>query len=287
MNASLKSLPRLGLGISSEFGIRPTIDPLALLSRCPGLFDFLEFGSDVDRGLDAAVLQWVAQGGAATYHFLDVNFEEEEDLDTDWMARTQALATRLKAPWLCGDSGLWHFGPRDRGHGLLLPPILTRASADQTARSVRRLMDATGMMVLPENPPSLYFLGDLHMLSYFGHVAEVADCGLLLDLAHLAIFQHASGLEWSDGFDDFPFDRLVEIHVAGGGVVVSDSGYSYIDDDHRAEPLPEVWKMLDHVIPRAPNLKAIVYECEHNDPEETIPTFQRLRDTFPQEAALG
>jgi uncharacterized protein (UPF0276 family) len=280
MPAPIESLPRLGVGLSSEYGVRPSIDPAELVLKEPGLVQFLEFGTDVDRGLDSAVLSWVQSGRPATYHFLDVNFEEEEDLDADWIVRTKALAERISSPWLCGDSGIWHFGPRDRGHGLLLPPILTKESASQTARSVSHLQRSTDMVVLPENPPSLYFLGDLHILQYFARVAEEAQCGLLLDLAHLAIFQRSSGHDCLDGLEDYPFDQLVEIHVAGGGEVTSREGYVYLDDDHRAEIHPWVWKMLEFVLPRARNLKAIVYECEHNDLPSTLPTFRRLSEMF-------
>lgn len=283
--AGLASLPRLGVGISAEFGVRPSIDPLRFDGQRPGLVHFVEFGSDTGRGLDESILRWADAGRPATYHFLDVNFEEEEDLDDHWMEGTRSLAARIRSPWLCGDSGLWHFGPRDRGHGLLLPPILTAASASATARSVARLQQAAGMAVLPENPPSLYFLGDLHILDYFGRVAEEADCGLLLDLAHLAIFQRGGGFELLDGFDGYPFERLVEIHVAGGGEATTDDGYSYLADDHRAEISSEVWDLLDYVLARAPNLKAIVYECEHNEPEETEDAFRRLNALFPAEAA--
>ncbi|MAG59128.1 MAG: hypothetical protein CMJ83_22815 [Planctomycetes bacterium] len=281
LEARLDALPRLGVGISAEYGVRPSIDPTAFAADHPGLIHFVEYGTDTDRGLDPTVLAWVDAGGAATYHFLDVNFEEPDDLDAAWMEETSGFVARLGAPWLCGDSGLWHFGPRDRGHGLLLPPILTVESAATTAASVGRLQDATGLCVLPENPPALYFLGDLHILDYFARVSEAADCGLLLDTAHLAIFQKARGGDPLDGLDGFPVDRIVEIHVAGGGEAETADGYRYIDDDHRADLHPDTWTILEWLLPRASRLKAVCYECEHNDVSDTIPIFRRLNDLFP------
>lgn len=281
LQTRLESLPRLGVGISGEYGVRPSIDPTAFDAEHPGLIHFVEFGTDTDRGLDPAILRWVDAGGRATYHFLDVNFEEIEDLDDAWMAETKAFAERLSAPWICGDSGLWHFGPRDRGHGLLLPPILTRESASATARSVTRLQAATGLCVLPENPPSLYFLGDLHILDYFARVSDEADCGLLLDVAHLAIYQRACGHDPLTALDGFPLDRVVEVHVAGGGETETADGYRYIDDDHRADVHPDTWAIFDHVLERTSCLRAVCYECEHNDPAATVETFQRLNERFP------
>jgi uncharacterized protein (UPF0276 family) len=280
---TLDALPRFGVGISGEYGVRPSIDPTAFKEEHPDLVHVVEFGSDTDRGVDAAILRWADAGRPVTYHFLDVNFEEREDMDERWMDDTAAFARRIGSPWLCGDSGMWHFGPRDRGHGLLLPPVLTRESAERTADSVARLQAHTGLPVFPENPPSLYYLGDLHVLEYFALVSERAGCGLLLDAAHLAIFQKARGLDPCEGLDGWPLDRMIELHVAGGGEAVTPDGYRYLDDDHRAEVHADTWKIVEHVIPRAPRLKAVMYECEHNDPVATVETFERLNRLFPLE----
>ena len=77
------------------------------------------------KGLDADTERWVASGAPSTYHFLDLNLDEPEDFDALWLEELHALAAELRPAWLCGDAGLWHFGPRDRAHMLLLPPVLT------------------------------------------------------------------------------------------------------------------------------------------------------------------
>ncbi len=275
-----RDLPRLGVGASTEAGTRPSLDPVSFAVEHPGLIDFVEYGSDVDRGLDASIRGWVAQGGAATYHFLDVNLEEESDLDDHWLSGTRRAAEELGAPWICGDSGLWHFGPRDQGHGLLLPPILTRDSAEITARGVRHIREQIGKWVLPEHPPSLYFLGDLHILDYFRLVSELSEGPILLDLAHLAIFQRAIGASPTSALERVPFDSVVEIHVAGGGEVTTEDGFSYLEDDHRSVVHDDVWALAEAIIPRCPNLKAIVFECEHNPPDRVVSGFERLHRLF-------
>src|SRR6185503_20211510 len=108
----------------------------------PTLVHFFEYGTDTERGLDEHVLRWAALGLPTTYHFLDINLSEREDVDERWLAETAELARRAGAAWLCGDAGLWHFGPRDRGHQLLLPPVLCRESALETADSIARVEEA-------------------------------------------------------------------------------------------------------------------------------------------------
>ncbi len=288
MDTRLEDLPRLGVGLSGEFGSSAKgINVLDLRASRPDLVHFFEFGADLDRGLDEHVRLWAAKGLPTTYHFLDINLAESEDVDERWLTLTSAHAREISAAWLCGDAGLWHFGSRERGHQVLLPPVLCRESAVETADNIRKIQELTGFAVLPENPPSVVYLGPLHILDYFATVSERADCGLLLDCAHLAIFQHLRGLQPLTGLDGFPLDRVVEMHVAGGTLRDLD-GFAYVDDSHSPDPIPATWEIFEHVVERAPNLKAVVYECEYNDPARCIPTFERLNAAFPAtESVVG
>jgi hypothetical protein len=156
-----------------------------------------------------------------------------------------------------------------------MPPVLTRVSAEAMAENVRRLRLASGFEVLPENPPAHVYLGDWHLLDYFAFVAERADAGLLLDVAHLAIHQRATGRTPLDGLDRFPLDRVVEVHVAGA-TEFELAGRRFLDDDHTPEPVPATWEILDFVLPRAPNLRALVYECERNPRAAVLENFGKL-----------
>lgn len=280
-SARLATLPRLGLGVSTEFGAGAGgLDPNRLRRERPELAEFLEIGVDLERGLDADARAWVAAGAPNTLHFLDVNLEEPEDADPAWTDALGALARETGAAWLCGDAGLWHVGPRDRGHGVLMPPILTADSARTLGAAVADLRLRTGLEVLPENPPAHVYVGDLHLLDYFGRVSDVADCGLLLDVAHLAIYQRAAGHAPTTALDGFPVERVVEIHVAGGREFVH-GARRFVDDDHGPGVLPDTWEILEAVLVRATALRAVVYECERNPLADVLPTFDRLRAVAP------
>jgi uncharacterized protein (UPF0276 family) len=215
-----------------------------------------------------------------TYHFLDLNLEDPDDADAEWLRATGEAAREIGAAWLCGDAGLWHFGQRERGHEMLLPPILTPGSADACAESIRMIEEATRLRLLPENPPGAFFVGEMHILDYFARVADRSGGGLLLDCAHLAMFQRLKNLPPTTGLDAFPLDRVIELHVAGGAAVTIE-GLALVEDSHSPEPLPDTWQILEAVLPRAPNLKAIVFECEKNAPDDVLPNFQRINHLFP------
>lgn len=274
----VERLPVLGVGVSTEYGAgraAGALDIAALRARRPEFAAFLEVGVETVKGLDADARAWAAQGWPTTYHFLDVNLDEPEDLDPAWLDEVRALVDILRPAWMCGDAGLWHFGPRDRGHMLLLPPILSDASAAAMAEGIAALREAVGLEVLPENPPGAVYLGDLHLLDFYARLCERADTGMLLDAAHLAIYQRLHGFDPLTGLDGFPLERVVEIHVAGGRERTVD-GFDFVEDDHTPAVLPETWRILEAVAPRAPNLRAVVFECERNPLDACLPGFERI-----------
>jgi uncharacterized protein (UPF0276 family) len=271
-------LPRLGLGVSTEYGAgvaAGSLDVLALRTSHPAYAQFLEVGVETAKGLDRHASAWAARGWPTTYHYLDVNLDEPEDFDEPWLDEVRAIAAALRPAWMCGDAGLWHLGRRERGHMLLLPPVLTRESARDLAAGIVRLRDATGYEVLPENPPGPFYLGDLHLLDFFADVAAQADTGLLLDCAHLGMFQRLRGHDALTALDGFPLDRVVEIHVAGGSERAN-GDFAWVEDDHSPGVLADTWRIVEHVVPRAPNLKAVVFECERNPLAACLPGFSRL-----------
>ena len=284
-----KTLPTLGLGISTEYGAADApgaLDLRALRRTAPRFGAFLEVGVEAVKGLDTQAQRWAGAGLPTTYHFLDINLDEPEDLEESWLAEVRRLAGILKPAWMCGDAGLWHFGPRDRGHMLLLPPILTDSAATEMAAGLVALRAATGLEILPENPPGSIFIGDLSILDFFARVLERADTGMLLDCAHLAMYQRMMGRDPTDGLDDFPLDRIIEIHIAGGSIR-STAGFSWIEDDHSGTILPETWAIFRHVVSRAENLKAVVVECERNPLSTCLPIMKQTAAALSDSVLAG
>ena len=263
-----------------------TLDIPALRRSHPQYAEFLEVGVETLSGLDRHAREWAAASLPTTYHFLDINLDDPEDFSEEWLEDVASLARELRPAWLCGDAGMWHFGGREPGQMLLLPPILCDASASELARGVSRLREATGLEVLPENPPGNVFLGDMHLLDFFAQVCERADTGMLLDCAHLAIYQLNHGYDALHALDRFPFDRVVEMHVAGGTRREVD-GYSFVDDDHSTEMIPETWAIFEYLVPRCRNLRAVIFECERNSLASTLPGFAQIRRVLEGSPSLS
>ncbi|MEE2786996.1 MAG: DUF692 family multinuclear iron-containing protein [Myxococcota bacterium] len=274
-----QSLPFLGVGVSTEYGAHSDgigLDPNELAEHHPEFGQFLEIGVEVSKGLDQVSDAWLNSGRPCTYHFLDINLDDPADFDAQWLAEVRTLADRMKPAWFCGDAGLWHFGRRERGHMLLLPPVLSDESAKRFAEGICTLRDATGLEVLPENPPGQVFLGDLHIAEFFARVCEYADTGLLLDAAHLAIYQRINGHGPTIGLDHLDPEIVIEIHVAGASIRTI-NGMEIVEDDHTPHVLPDTWLILNDLAPRAINLRALVLECERNPLSECLGVYRSLQ----------
>jgi uncharacterized protein (UPF0276 family) len=278
----VQNLSFLGLGVSTEYDAYRNPNALDIFQSretMPHCTSFLEIGLEVAKGLDLYSQRWIENQWPTTCHFLDINLDEKEDFDDDWLFDFKKQVHSMKPAWICGDAGLWHFGPRAPEHMLLLPPILTKDSAKALADGIIRLREKTGLEVLPENPPGHVYIGDLHLMDFFAMVCELADTGMLLDVAHLAIYQKAKGLQPTTALDGFPLDRVVELHLAGGEIKKSlDLKYEWIEDSHSPVLLPDSWTILDRISPELHSLKAVIFECERNPLALCQPEMQRIYD---------
>jgi hypothetical protein len=90
---------------------------------------------------------------------------------------------------------------------------------------------------------------------FVGRVVESADCGLLLDL-HNVYCNSVNGRQPLDEYlHQLPLDRVWEIHLAGG---MERNGF-WLDAHSGAVP-DSVYAVTEKLVPKLPNLKAIIFE---------------------------
>ncbi|MBK9307214.1 MAG: DUF692 family protein [Nitrospira sp.] len=208
------------------------------------------------------------------------------------------------------------------GHyfGTYLPPLYTKSSADMVSehvRQIQRLLDqrcglANGNtpLLLLEMPPLTYFVaGTLSLPGFFKTVCDQSPCGLVLDIGHLwTVFRYSwarqtqSRAQFVSTFlDEFPLERVVEIHIAGLNVHDSSGSPVSISSGHSSEavlpawidaheaPIPAVlFEMLDQILslPRLTNLKGLALEVDMKPAELIVEEFtrfsQRYKSAFPR-----
>jgi uncharacterized protein (UPF0276 family) len=144
---------------------------------------------------------------------------------------------------------------------LPLPPgeETLRTVADRVARIARIVPD-----VALENQAALFALGDpAGEPEFLNEVCAAAKCGLLLDLHNAYTNCRNFRLSLDDWLAALDTSRVVEIHVSGG----SESDPAWLAsrrvfrlDSHDGAVPEDVWRALDAVLPRCPNLRGVVLE---------------------------
>jgi uncharacterized protein (UPF0276 family) len=192
-------------------------------------------------------------------------------------------------------------------YGTYLPPLYTPLSANVVAdntRLIQRLLDqrcrlangSTPLMLL-EMPPLTYFVaGTMSIPRFFQAISEQAPCGLVLDVCHLwTVFRYSGAhrtmslTRFIEAFlNEFPMDRVVEIHVAGLAIHESDRalasrlGGGLGDDalpawiDAHSAPIPTVlFEMLDQILchPQLTSLKGLALEVDTKPVELIVDEF--------------
>jgi uncharacterized protein (UPF0276 family) len=162
----------------------------------------------------------------------------------------------LGSPWASEHLGFNSFGD-GVNTGFLLPPLQTRAGVDAAVAAVSRVAGAlpvpflieTGVNYLRPTP------GCLSDGAFVAAVAEEADCGILLDLHNLWANEVNGRQTVREFVAELPLERVREVHIAGG---LEHAGY-WLDAHSGRIPEP-LLELAAWVVPRLPNLGAIVFE---------------------------
>ncbi len=273
-------------GLSTDSMVERDIAIAALNSLPPDIRP-TAFSAAALVGQDALVAEL---GAFAVENELDVFFHAL-DLDpcgTDrpdpGVLRTIAdYARELGSPWITTDLAMWV----RRGEKLvesLVPMPLVPSVVGYVADRIAYLQDVTQMLVVGENAPYEYAVGDEDVLDLMAAIAERADCGLCLDVGHLHMLRVQRGEEIRRAADaDLPWHRFVEMHISGvaprncvGGVVIA--------DQHRWPISDQLWETFDYLLPQLSHAVTCIAESEGMPPGDLG---TKLRDMHGHLAAVG
>jgi uncharacterized protein (UPF0276 family) len=173
--------------------------------------------------------------------------------------------------------------------GTYVPPLYTPQSAEVVAANIARVQqamdqqggrtDGTAPLFLLELPPLTYFAaGTIPIPHFFRLVTALVPCGLVLDIGHLwTVYRYTAACRRltlerfvKEFLDEFPLERVVEIHVAGlachesVGEAERGEGLPEWIDAHAA-PIPSIlFTMLEQVLahPNLVSLRAMALEVD-------------------------
>jgi uncharacterized protein (UPF0276 family) len=263
MTATAGVVERLGVGLGyrAEFG--HDVAALRAATDCVELTVEQYVGSTPERRERIVDL---CRGLVVTTHSLELSIGSQGEWDTDYARQVVAFAADVGARWFsdhlcftrCGSTAI----------GALAPLARDRATAAMVGERAARLQDAAGMPFLLENITSQLDLGgEMSEPQFITEVVEAGGCGLLLDLANLSINARNHRFDPYHYLDEFPLERVVEVHLAGGSI---EEGIAY--DTHSRETPAEVWDLLE-VVARRVDIAAVIIERDQDVPA-SVAAFQ-------------
>jgi len=274
-------LPDLGIGI----GLR-TVHYGHIVEAQPDIewFEVLSDNYMRTAGRPLHYLDAVAARYPVAMHGVGLSVGSTDPLDRAYLAELRALRDRIGALWV-SDHLCWT-GVAGRNTHDLLPLPYTEEALRHVADRVRAVQDFLGAPLALENPSTYveHASGAARTMpewEFLARLAEAADCALLLDVNNVFVSAFNHGYEPKTYLEAVPFDRVVQLHVAGH----THHG-THIIDSHIGPVIDEVWRLLAFAHARAGGVSVLLeWDAEIPDFETTHAEALRARAFMGKVAA--
>jgi uncharacterized protein (UPF0276 family) len=269
--------PDLGVGV----GLR-TVHYNRILETNPAV-DWFEILSDnyletAGRPLD--YLDAIADRYPVVMHGVSLSIGSTDPLDRTYVRSLRALRDRTRARWV-SDHLCWTGVSGRNTHDLLPLPYTEEALAHVTGR-VKEVEDILGAPIALENPSTYVEFGAsganganaMREWEFLGRLCEAADAAILLDVNNVFVSAYNHGFDPKEYLDAIPFDRVVQIHVAGH----TNHG-THIVDSHIGPVIDGVWRLFGEAYARAGGASTLLeWDAEIPSLEETHAEALRAKD---------
>jgi uncharacterized protein len=263
--------------LGSGLGYRPPFRAHLFANR--SRVDFLEIIADhyFDASSEKlAELDLLRAHFPIVAHGLDLSLGSAEGIDRAYLEKFAQLIERVDPPWWSEHLCFTRAGGIDIGHLSALP--FTQEAIDVVARNVEVVRKCIRAPLLLENIATVVHVpgGDMEEPEFLTRALDATGCGWLCDVANLYANAINYGVDIDATFERWPWDRLVQIHYAGGrwreGVLI---------DSHDAATSEAVWSLFDRIVVRAP-VKGVILERDERLPlfDELLAEIRRARATL-------
>lgn len=215
-------------------------------------------------------LEKIRADHALSIHGVGLSIGHPGPLDRVHLDRVAGLVERFQ-PEAFSEHLAWssHGGPLAD----LLPLPLTEETLATVIAHVDEVQTRLRRPMLLENPATYVRFAEstIPEAEFLARVLAATGCGLLLDVANVAVSATNHGFDPAGWLAALPLDRVGEIHLAGRFETVDADGLPLFVDAHDRPVPPDVWALYEGVIARlGPTPTLIEWDAD-------LPSFARLR----------
>ncbi len=209
-------------------------------------------------GLPHSQLSRIREGYPVSIHGVGMSIGGENRIDRDHLARFRAVVDRYQ-PGLVSEHLAWSTHD-DVFYNDLLPLPYTSETLARVVRHIDQVQETIGRQILIENP-STYVTFNESNWSEFEFMAEIAyrsGCGLLFDVNNVYVSAINHGYSPEAYIDEYPLDKVREIHLAGHATDADNLDHPLLIDSHDRPVASSVWALFERVLQRTGPLPSLV-----------------------------
>ena len=226
--------------------------------------DWLEIITDnylIDGGKPLAVIDAIRRDYPVAMHGVAMSIGASQGVDVPYLQRVKVLADRIEPLWV-SDHLCWT-GPGPEQLHDLYPLPYTDESARHVIAQIRHAQDVLGRRLVLENVSSYvrYRQDSASEWQFLAHIAEEADCLLLVDVNNIYVSSVNHGFDSLTYLQALPAHRVQQIHLAGH----SDNG-DHIIDTHDHPVAQPVWDLYAQACQRFGAVAAMIERDDHIPP---------------------
>ncbi len=259
--------------MSAGFGLGLRTPHYADFLAAPQPLDWLEIITDnflVEGGKPLKMLDRIRQDYPMAMHGVALSLGAPQGIDAAYLKQVKALAHRIEPLWV-SDHLCW-IGPGPEQLHDLYPLPYTDEAAEHVIQQIQRAQDILQRQLVIENVSSYvhYACSTASEWQFLSHIANVADCLLLVDVNNIYVSSVNHGFDPLDYLNALPRERVQQIHLAGH----TDHG-GHIVDTHDHPVASPVWDLYAQACQR---FGAVATMIERDDQIPPLPTLLQELD---------
>lgn len=235
-----RRVENLGVGL----GLRvPHIRTILDTSPDVDFFEIISENFMVEGGVPLRNLDRILENYRVVQHGVSLGIASMDPLDFAYLDRLKALTERTQTPWF-SDHLCW-----TTAHGVshhdLLPIPYTEENARYIAERARIVQDTIDLPFALENLSSYVSFESSEMTEweFYTMVVELSDAHMMLDVNNVFVSSVNHGFDPMEYLKALPYDRVIQVHVAGHTVM--ENGMLLDTHDHHVRD--EVWELYRFV----------------------------------------